>query len=102
MSVPNSGTPAANEMVPSIGSITQRKPLVPSCAPCSSPSSPSSGKSARIWPRSTDSISRSASVTGDASLFACTASDSDWKYRIATVPARSASVRMSATREASA
>ena len=101
ISVPNSGTPDANEMVPSIGSITQRQPLVPDSSPCSSPSRASPAKRARIAARAIDSISRSAMVTGESSDLVSIARFADWKCFIATVPARSAISSISATRGSS-
>ena len=47
---PQNGTPRTNDFVPSMGSITQRRPLVPARSPNSSPRTPSDGKRARDPP----------------------------------------------------
>ena len=67
--VPNIGRPAMKLMVPSIGSITQRRPDVPVFSPNSSPMMPSRGHSASSIRRIALSAARSASVTGEASAF---------------------------------
>ena len=49
--------------VPSIGSTTQSRPLVPMCVASSSPTIPSSGRASRISERMSVSVSRSTAVT---------------------------------------
>ena len=68
-SVPQSGTPLTNVLVPSTGSINQRRPLVPSVRPNSSPRIASCGNRLAIHSRAAVSPSRSARVTGDPSDF---------------------------------
>ena len=68
-SVPQRGIPRMKLAVPSIGSKSHRHALVPGRAPCSSPSRASSGKDAWIDSARSCSMARSASVTGDPSVF---------------------------------
>ncbi len=64
MSVAQMGTWRMNDLVPSIGSMTQRKPLVPGWSPNSSPRNPSCGNAADTASRMSFSALLSATVTG--------------------------------------
>ena len=89
MSVPKIGRPAMKLTVPSIGSSTQLRPVVPSFTPNSSPCTPSRGASASSRRRIAVSAARSASVTGEASAFDSLANSARKNGRIAS-PAASA------------
>src|SRR5205807_7933185 len=79
-----------NALVPSIGSMTQWRFAPPRVAPSSSPTTPSPGKLRSTHSRAAVSAARSATVTGDPSLFVSTVRGC-LKYRIAVSPVMRAS-----------
>ena len=72
----NIGTRRAKAEVPSMGSITQRRPVVPGVSSSSSPVTPSSGKRAAISDRISSSTSMSAGVMSVPSVFVLTGTPS--------------------------
>jgi hypothetical protein len=72
ISVPQIGRPVMKARVPSIGSSTQTYSASARSTPCSSPYTPCSGTSLERIARIAASASRSAIVTGLASLLSST------------------------------
>ena len=93
---PHVGVPLINPRVPSIGSSTQVRPVVPALGPYSSPRMASSGRSSAKTARMAFSAPRSATVTGSnlavSLVSACNPKARKW----ASVTGRAASAKVCA------